>query len=114
MPYHEWGGHGQADKHFCSYPWRQLAILVDGQATACCVDAEGEICLGNAKTQTVEEIWNGPVLERIRAGFWDDLKAVDSKCATCEIRHWDIAETYRTHPFQPVGSYHVPGREALA
>lgn len=96
-PYHDWGEGESPNKHFCSYPWRQLAILVDGQATACCVDAEGEICLGNASTQTIEEIWNGPEISRMRDGLWNHLQAVESRCVRCPIRHWDVEEKYRTH-----------------
>lgn len=97
MPYHSWGEGQSLEKHFCSYPWRQLAVLVDGQATACCVDAEGEICLGNAREQSVEEIWEGPVLTRMRHAFWNDLQAVEPRCVRCPIRHWDIEKLYRTH-----------------
>lgn len=56
------------------------AILVDGQATACCVDAEGEICLGNAREQTVEEIWEGEVLTLMRYAFWNELRATEPRC----------------------------------
>ena len=97
MPYHTWGEGFSAQQHFCSYPWRQLAILVDGQATACCVDAEGEICLGNAEEQTVEQIWEGPVLTEMRRAFWNELKATNPRCVRCPIRHWDLEKVYRTH-----------------
>jgi MoaA/NifB/PqqE/SkfB family radical SAM enzyme len=84
--YHSWG-EGRAPKaHFCSYPWRQLAILVDGQATACCVDAEGEISLGDATTQSIETIWNGPQLNRVRESFLR-MQALEPRCVRCEIRH---------------------------
>lgn len=103
-PYHAWGegaaGNQQQEPalrrhvpqmprmrdHFCSFPWRQLAVLVDGRTTACCVDAEGQISLGDARTQSVEEIWNGPELNRIRDGFLRS-RAVHPKCATCHIHH---------------------------
>lgn len=84
--YHNWGEGAPQAEHFCSFPWRQLAILVDGQATTCCVDAEGEIVLGNAREQTVEEIWNGPALNRLREGFLADT-AVDPRCMRCDVRH---------------------------
>jgi len=100
-PYHSWGKGPAPAPHFCSYPWRQLAILVDGQATACCVDGEGEIRLGDANVQTVEEIWNGPVLNRIREAFWNQQRAVEAKCASCHIRHWELFHQYRTHELDP-------------
>ncbi|MBK8974859.1 MAG: radical SAM protein [Planctomycetes bacterium] len=94
-PYHNWGEGFEGNQHFCSFPWRQLGILVDGQATACCVDAEGEIDLGNVREQSVEEIWNGPALQRIRDAFWNDLRASEPRCARCDVRHRDFAEKYR-------------------
>lgn len=96
-PYHEWGEEERDIRHhvpaasgargaFCSFPWRQLAVLVDGRATACCVDAEGEIVLGDARTQHVREIWNGAEMAKIRGGF-ERNRALHPKCATCTVRH---------------------------
>jgi MoaA/NifB/PqqE/SkfB family radical SAM enzyme len=96
-PYHNWGENEREIRNhvpasngargaFCSFPWRQLAVLVDGRATACCVDAEGEIVLGDARTQTIQEIWNGPELRKIRDGF-ERNRALHPKCATCSVRH---------------------------
>ena len=59
--------------------------------------APHEICLGNAREQTVEAIWEGPVLTRMRRAFWNDLQAVEPRCVRCPIRHWDIEKLYRTH-----------------
>jgi hypothetical protein len=85
-PYHAWGAAPPPppSNHFCSYPWRQLAVLVDGKATACCVDAEGEIVLGDANVESVERIWNGPEMNRLREGFLRK-RAVHRKCATCSV-----------------------------
>lgn len=85
-PYHEWGEGTLGGPHFCAMPWRQLGIFVDGQATACCVDAQGEINLGDARTQAVEEIWNSPRLNRLRENFLQGI-AVDPRCQRCDVRH---------------------------
>jgi len=84
--YHNWGEGAAAKEHFCEFPWKHLGILVDGQATACCVDTEGEIQLGNVYEQSVEEIWNGPVLGRLREGFLRG-EAVEPRCQRCDVRH---------------------------
>lgn len=94
QPYHSWGEGQSPELHFCAFPWKQLAILVDGQATACCVDSEGEINLGNVREQTVEEIWNGPEITRIRDSFWNKQRAVEPRCIRCPIRHHELAEMY--------------------
>jgi len=90
--YHNWGEGGPPAAHFCVFPWKQLAVLVDGQATTCCVDAEGEIRLGDANVQTIEEIWNGPKLEALREGFLRE-KAIHPRCKRCDVRH-DIEEYF--------------------
>lgn len=92
--YHNWGEGTPPREHFCSFPWRQLATLVDGQTTACCVDAEGEISLGDARVLSLEEIWNGPALNRMREGFLAKT-AVEPRCIRCDIRH-DMAEFFPT------------------
>jgi len=84
--YHQWGGVKAPEQHFCVFPWRQLAILVDGKATACCVDSEGEIVLGDARVQSVREIWEGEPLARIRRGFLQG-RDVEERCARCEVCH---------------------------
>lgn len=84
--YHSWAAGGGNDKPFCAFPFRQLAVLVDGQTTACCVDAEGDINLGSALEMSVEEIWNGPELEHMRHSFYNQA-APHAICAGCKVRH---------------------------
>jgi len=84
--YHNWGEGAFGGSHFCSYPWRQLAIMVDGKATACCVDAQGENVIGDATEQTVREIWTGEPIERMRRGFLEG-RAVTDRCTRCDIGH---------------------------
>jgi MoaA/NifB/PqqE/SkfB family radical SAM enzyme len=115
-PYHGWGEKERSIRNhvpsgpsnrdaFCSFPWRQLAVLVDGRTTACCVDAEGEISLGDARTNHIEQIWNGPEMRRIREGFTKS-RAFHPKCATCTIRH-------DKNEFFPEPQVKVPGKAVL-
>lgn len=80
--YHTWGENGNPNDRFCSHPWRQLPILVDGQATVCCVDAEGEIVLGDVNKQSIEEIWNGEPIQKLREGFLNKQSA-HPRCVRC-------------------------------
>ncbi len=84
--YHNWGEGFPPEEHFCAFPWKQLAILVDGKATACCVDAEGEMVLGDVTKQSVAEIWNGDEINRLREGFLES-RAVTARCVRCDVRH---------------------------
>ena len=65
------------------------------------MDGEGEIRLGDANVETVEQIWNGPVLNRMREAFWNQQRAVQAKCAKCDVRHWELFHQYRTHELDP-------------
>ncbi|HBE73252.1 MAG TPA: hypothetical protein DDW31_04055 [candidate division Zixibacteria bacterium] len=50
----------------CRYLWDQLNVCWDGTVPACCLDFEAEQPLGNARRQSLEEIWLGPVLGGLR------------------------------------------------
>lgn len=51
----------------CRLPFTELLVNWDGTASLCCQDIEAEEIIGNAKKQTLVEIWRGEKLNRIRA-----------------------------------------------
>jgi hypothetical protein len=53
----------------CFYPWSALSVLCDGKAVTCCLDYNGVQQVGDVNSQDVPEIWNGPVMSRIRKHF---------------------------------------------
>jgi hypothetical protein len=50
----------------CFYPWAALSVLCDGRAVTCCMDYNGVQGVGDLNSQSLMEIWNGPVLAAIR------------------------------------------------
>lgn len=50
----------------CFYPWSAMSVLCDGRAVTCCMDYNGVQTIGNLNSQSVAEIWNGPVLSAMR------------------------------------------------
>lgn len=68
-----------------------IAILVDGTVVPCCLDAEGDIPLGNLHHQSLAEILSGPLAESLRQGFLNQ-RLVEPLCRRC---------TYRQR-FQPI------------
>lgn len=60
---------GEKITSICFYPWSALSVLWDGRAVTCCVDYNGAQRLGDVNSQSVKEIWNGPVLSSIRQNF---------------------------------------------
>lgn len=63
----------------CFYLWRQLNMVAwDGSfVTPCCMDSDGDYSLGDARRQTIKEIWNGPRMVALRraqiTGDWKKL-----------------------------------------
>ncbi len=91
----------QEDTFFaCSQLWQRLFIWWDGSVHLCCGDYEGAIKLGNVKDKTIEEIWHGSQMERIRnLHQTGKYRAIDI-CARCNVNR-----------MRPGGGLYVKGRE---
>ena len=77
-------GHaGPARFHPCSHLWTSIAISYDGLVVPCCRDLECECVLGDIKTQSVREIWNGEPLQKMRSAMLrQELQAIPL-CSHC-------------------------------
>lgn len=53
----------------CYFPWTSMSVLWDGRVVTCCMDFNGVQVLGDLNTQSVEEVWNGPILAEVRDSF---------------------------------------------
>jgi Iron-sulfur cluster-binding domain/Radical SAM superfamily len=53
----------------CYFPWTSMSVLWDGRVVTCCMDSNGVQVLGDLNSQTVQEVWNGPVLSGVRDNF---------------------------------------------
>ncbi len=73
----------------CRSPWEMLAIASDGRVVPCCYDMDCRMTLGRVPDQSLQEIWEGEPLkrlrERLRTGRFDNLPL----CSDC-----DKARTY--------------------
>lgn len=58
-------------KTFCIYPWIHIHAYPTGEAYPCCHAEMRPGVIGNCRTQTLEEIWHGEPLQRLR----DDMLA---------------------------------------
>lgn len=56
---------------FCQIPWSSMTINSSGLAVMCQEDYQGEVVLGDAKTQTLDEIWNGAEYAKLRRAHID-------------------------------------------
>jgi len=50
----------------CSLIWQKLVVDWNGDAVLCCDDWNHSMVLGNLKTESIEEIWRGKKLTKIR------------------------------------------------
>lgn len=74
----------EVPKCVCNRPWRMLAITWDGLYLPCCVDSQRKCVLGDAHRDSIEDAWNGPVMQdlrrKIKAGQYDEVEL----CRGCE------------------------------
>jgi MoaA/NifB/PqqE/SkfB family radical SAM enzyme len=65
-----------SSRPYCTRPWRQAAVLSDGTVVCACIDAEKSNPLGDLKTQSFDEIWNGPAYQRLRRNIETNIDDV--------------------------------------
>lgn len=85
------GVHGQKVKNIqvCPFPFYSLIINADGEVTVCCADWKRKLIVGDLKTQSLKEIWNGSILKN----FWIDMlkgkKGQYEMCQKCVLPMYD-------------------------
>jgi radical SAM protein with 4Fe4S-binding SPASM domain len=79
-PAQDQGTHG-----YCRGLRDHIAILVDGTVVPCCLDAEGDMPLGNIFQSTLPDILAGPRAFTIREGFAQQ-RVMDPVCRRCTYR----------------------------
>ena len=66
----------------CRELWRgTLVVLWDGRVTVCCVDSEGLLQVGDARTSSLSEVWNGRMMRDIRRAHAE--RRFPALCAMC-------------------------------
>ncbi|HSL24398.1 MAG TPA: radical SAM protein [Vicinamibacterales bacterium] len=72
-----------ATRFTCSWPWDILVLLCDGRVVCGCADPYGKRVLGDARTSSVNAIWTGEALGKLRA----DINAGGSRfCGDCPLK----------------------------
>ena len=76
----------------CRRPWSLMYVTANGRALPCCIapfSARGyeNYTLGDATTQTLDQIWNGPSYQEFRTALLSD--APPKPCANCGLR-WSL------------------------
>ena len=56
---------------FCKHPWMSMTVKSDGEIHMCMEDYNNEIYLGNARKNSLYDIWNGELYEQFRKDHFD-------------------------------------------
>jgi radical SAM protein with 4Fe4S-binding SPASM domain len=87
---HNWGNVIGASPErgpaYCMVPYEQFVIQYSGDVTVCCTDYEGGIRVGNIFEQSIEDIWNGSPLRKLREEMLGGVLS-NPVCRTC--RGWE-------------------------
>ncbi|MFH2106772.1 MAG: radical SAM/SPASM domain-containing protein [Candidatus Micrarchaeota archaeon] len=70
----------------CSKPYQRMSVWFNGKVTFCDGNYFGHLDVGDLTKQTIEEVWHGPVMQKIREA---NLKGESHRikiCAECGFR----------------------------
>lgn len=87
---HNWAGtlNRESDVRFpCYRAWLTFTVLWDGRVSLCCADFDGQHILGDLRTQTIAEVWNGEVYRATRAAHLDH--GGPDICQSCDLPRKD-------------------------
>lgn len=68
-------------KTFCIYPWIHLHAYPTGEAYPCCHAEMKPGVVGNCRTQTLEQIWHGEPMQRLRSDMLNERE--HPACTRC-------------------------------
>jgi len=91
------------ERFTCDWIHNILVVLCDGKVVCGCADPYGERPLGNAKSQTMHEIWNSPTAQTIRDGLNHGNAPF---CQNCGLRR--ILSPDEEIPQRPLTSEQIP------
>jgi MoaA/NifB/PqqE/SkfB family radical SAM enzyme len=67
----------------CRYLWDSASIYIDGKVPACCLDYEAEGIIGNASSNSIDDIWQGEIFNNYRLKHLANKKSELLPCRTC-------------------------------
>jgi MoaA/NifB/PqqE/SkfB family radical SAM enzyme len=67
----------------CPYLFYQMAVNSDGVVSACCVDWKREVVVGDVKTASLLDIWNGQLFNDLRIKNLEKRRSEIPYCGNC-------------------------------
>lgn len=68
---------------YCASPWFVMSVGNDGSVLACCSDWSWGTKYGDVKTETLESIWRGELLQKFKSQIADGRQAENEACNGC-------------------------------
>jgi hypothetical protein len=86
---HNWAGYlrhaGETAKFSaCTFPWNALVVFFNGVVAPCAQDFFGACRLGDAASETLLGIWNGPPMQELRRAFVQGNISGYPACDDCD------------------------------
>jgi hypothetical protein len=70
----------------CPSPWAQLTVLYDGRVLPCCEDhAARSLVIGDANRNTLQEIFLGEELQKLRQAHLGNQRCSHGVCGKCKL-----------------------------
>lgn len=73
-------------RQLCGVPYRTVSILWDGTVVPCCHDHDGATVLGNAREQSLEDLWRSERVAEFRKRFREARFSPEEPCSRCRWR----------------------------
>jgi MoaA/NifB/PqqE/SkfB family radical SAM enzyme len=74
----------------CREPFQSLNVLADGRVLLCCQDWNASTPMGDLSRQLLDEVWNGPTMNRQRKLLarwrWEDSEVCAGCSVVCRLR----------------------------
>lgn len=67
----------------CTFAWYSMVVCYDGTVTPCPQDFWAKLRMGNVKSESLADIWNGDAYRALRRGFLTDVSSLPL-CRTCD------------------------------
>jgi hypothetical protein len=87
---HNWAGtlNRESDVRFpCYRQWLTFTVLWDGRVSLCCADFDGRVVLGDVRTSTIREIWEGDAYRQVRREHLES--GGPAICRACDLPRKD-------------------------
>jgi radical SAM protein with 4Fe4S-binding SPASM domain len=86
----------------CPMVYQRLIVLYDGKVTICCGNIYGKLVAGDLNKQSVEEVWKGSVMQKLRRHLADGESHRVQICAECGYRMTVIKNKKMKHEIKPI------------